>query len=184
MEQFETLLLAHTEITNDEMAELEKTFQRFASEHKGSLVTFDKWGKYRLAYPVKKNDYGVYMLARYKVPHHRIGELNKALDFFLKVKCSDFVMRHVCVKIPHDAPSLYKRPEPVDAGGPAQVDSFIKQNKMEGILSTKVKHQTQGYTKQQGYPRQKGKRSFGSTTQQKNVHQKDTYQKDAKKSSS
>ena len=54
MINYETLMLARTEITDDEINALERQMDKMASSHKGKMTLFDRWGKSKLAYPVKK----------------------------------------------------------------------------------------------------------------------------------
>ena len=64
MLRYEALMLAVPEITQDEVKNLESQFEGAVSGSKGAMLSFERWGKYRLAYPVKKNEYGVFFLAR------------------------------------------------------------------------------------------------------------------------
>ena len=136
MLRYETLVLARTEITNDELSTLEKFFDKHASGAQGSVDAFDKWGKLRLAYPVNKSEYGMYILARFKLPQDHVGEVIKEIDNFLKFKCTEFVLRHVSTKLAKDAPTVYQRPDSVDTGRSANLDAFLKENKMDNLLKT------------------------------------------------
>ena len=65
--RYETLLLMSTDVTDDELSMIEKNFDLISSNAKGKVSRFDKWGKYRLAYPVNKSAYGVYVLVRFEL---------------------------------------------------------------------------------------------------------------------
>jgi ribosomal protein S6 len=135
MIRYETLMLAKTELTNEEYSMLEKSIEKLVATAKGSFSGFDKWGKIRLAYPVKKSDYGIYILARYEIPAGELEAFSKELLQFFRIKCNELVMRHVNVRLAKDATSLYKRPDSVDhASGSSNLDSFLKENKMDKIL--------------------------------------------------
>jgi small subunit ribosomal protein S6 len=135
MPRYETLFLASTEITEDEISFIERYLDEQLSKVKGELSVFDKWGKYRLAYPVGKSDYGVYILARYEIGDDAgVANFVKELDSFVKVKCDEFVLRYVSVRLSKNAPATYIKPDPIDAGRTASVDKFVKENKMEGLL--------------------------------------------------
>ena len=54
MLRYETLLLTIPEITLDESSAIEAQLQKIVREHKGTLLSFERWGKMLLAYPVKK----------------------------------------------------------------------------------------------------------------------------------
>lgn len=134
MLKYETLILARTQITADELSMIESYFENLLSDAKGKVLAFDKWGKYRLAYPVKKNDYGIYILIRYEMPEQAVTSAFKKLSEFFKIKCNEIVMRNASVKLNKDASSIYKYPESVDVGRAGGLDTFIKENKMEGFL--------------------------------------------------
>lgn len=137
MLQYETLILSNTHITKDELSMIEDYFDRLAANVGGRVRSFDKWGKYRLAYPVKRNDYGIYTLVRFEIPKEKISTIFKDLDSFLKIKCNEIVLRSVTIKLDPEFSLDYKRPEPVN-GRSGNLDTFLKENKMEGILNSDV----------------------------------------------
>ncbi len=138
MLRYETLILAVTHITADELSGIENLFEKKASDFKGNMISFEKWGKYRLSYPVKKNDYGIYILARYEIPKESSKKIFKILNDFLKINCNEIVMRYVTIKLDPKDTLTYKRPEPVDGGRSGGLDTFLKENKMESFLNTNV----------------------------------------------
>ena len=136
MLRYETLILAPTEVTADELSMIESNFENLMSKSSGKVIAFDKWGKYRLSYPIKKNDYGIYILVRYEMPQEKTAAAFKELASFFKIKCHEIVMRHVTLKLDKSAPSLYKRPEPIDSNRTGNLDEFLKENKIESFLSS------------------------------------------------
>jgi len=136
MLRYETLVLARTEITNDELSLLEKFFDSHVANAQGKVDAFDKWGKLRLAYQVNKSEYGVFVLARFQLPLANVGAIIKEIDSFLKFKCNEFVLRHVTTKLTSNAPTAYQRPDSVDVGRSSNLDAFLKENKVENLLKT------------------------------------------------
>lgn len=135
MLKYETLFLATSEITDDEISSIERELDKLLSTYKGKLSLFDKWGKYRLAYPVNKSDYGVYMLTRYEFDANaNIPEFVRELDTFVKIKCNEFIMRYTSIKLSPKTSATYTKPEPMDSARSTNVDKFLKENKMDGIL--------------------------------------------------
>src|SRR4051812_15979224 len=122
MIQYETLMLATTQITHDELTFLEREFEKIAIQTKGNLKSFDRWGKYRLAYPIKKNDYGIYILARYEVPQEALSLVTEQITTFFRIKCNDIVIRYVNVRLVPGTSSVYAKPEAVDAKGMSDID--------------------------------------------------------------
>ena len=108
MTNYEILLLARTEITNDELSTLERQLDKIIASKKGRIFLFDKWGKYKLAYPVNKNLYGIYVLVRYQVPKEEVQSLFKELDTLFRIKYNEVVLRHTTVKLPATVSTLYK----------------------------------------------------------------------------
>lgn len=137
MIRYETLMLLRSEATGDEISRLEKSVDKIISDLKGKINTFDPWGKCRLAYPVQKNDYGVYILTRYEVPKDSLSSFFKQLNKLLKIKFNDVVLRHVDVKLQADSSIDYSRPEALEAPRVGNLDSFLKENKMENFLDGK-----------------------------------------------
>lgn len=135
MLRYETLILTRPEITEDEMKQIERFFDTHISGNNGHVTTFDKWGKLRLAYPIQGNDYGAYTLVRFEVSENFMTPFAKELDTFFKIKCNDFVIRYVTTKLKKNAPATYIKPEAFDSNRAASVDSFLKDNKMDGLLS-------------------------------------------------
>jgi small subunit ribosomal protein S6 len=134
--RYETLFLVRTEATDEETSMLEKSLDKVVSEANGKVSTFDKWGKYRLAYPVNKNNNGVYILARYQVPADKAEKILTEFDTFLKIKCHELVLRHVNIKLKPNAPATYLKPDPIEMSRSGSLDSFLKENKIENLLSS------------------------------------------------
>lgn len=134
--RYETLLLVSTEITDDELSLIEKNFELISSNAKGKVSRFDKWGKYRLAYPVNKSAYGVYVLVRFELPKETAPKALPEIETLLKIKCSEVVWRHVTVKLKPNAPQTYHKPEPVDVARSSNMDSILKENKVGNLLES------------------------------------------------
>jgi small subunit ribosomal protein S6 len=125
-------MLANPAITQDEASNVEKGIQELVKEVKGSVISFERWGKFRLAYPVKKNDYGIYFLTRFEVPTAQT--VLETIKTAFAVKYNEIVMRHVVVRLDEKQSLEYKRPQSVeDAPVARDVDSFLRENNMEGL---------------------------------------------------
>lgn len=132
-QRYEVLMLSVPEITKDETVGLEKSLDGIIRGSKGSTVSFERWGKYKLAYPVRKNDYGVYFLARLEVPSG--STLHEELKSFFAIKVNDVVMRNLVARLDVDASLEYQRPRSLEEAPTSRdVDTFLKANKMEGLL--------------------------------------------------
>jgi len=127
MVRYETLFLAVPEITSDEASTLESSFQQILREHKALDISFERWGKYRLAYPVRKNEYGVYFLARFEVDPEAQQATIKSLDLLMKVKLNKLVMRYSTYRLDESEPLAYNRPESLEEVPTRDVDSVLKE---------------------------------------------------------
>lgn len=134
MLRYETLLLIRTEVTDNDVSMIEKQLDKLVSETQGKLNSFDKWGKYRLAFPVKKNTHGVFILARYDIPETTATNVLLEFDRFVKIKCNETVLRHVNIRLAENAPTTYNKPDPIDMSRSGSLDSFFKDNKIENLL--------------------------------------------------
>lgn len=126
--RYEALMLTVPEITADEAKSIEQQFDRLISDKKGSIVSFEKWGKFRLAYPVKNNEYGVYFLARFETPQTEVVEEVKTL---LEVKLHELIMRSMMTKLDLNQSLAYQRPQSLEEAPAREVGSFLKENRMD-----------------------------------------------------
>lgn len=135
--RYEVLALTVPEITQDEAKNLESEIERIVRSAKGSIISYEKWGKYRLSYPIKKNDYGVYFLARLEAPN---GQVVEDIKNFFVIKAGDVVMRNVITRLDESKPLTYQRPKSLEeapTSSRGDVPTFLKENQMEGMLSSK-----------------------------------------------
>ena len=115
MTRYETLMLATPDIGQESIAKIEGYISDLTSKSKGKLLSFDVWGKYKLSYPVKKHDYGVYVLARFELDKSNLGALEELKSFF-KLKCNDIVMRFINRQLSENTSLEYQKPEAIVSG--------------------------------------------------------------------
>ncbi|MFA6066621.1 MAG: 30S ribosomal protein S6 [Candidatus Babeliaceae bacterium] len=134
MLRYEVLLLTVPEITADETTGIESYLSKTLTDKGAQPTSFDRWGKYYLAYPVRKNDYGVYFLMRFECSDERHKEIIDAVRVACAVKFADLVMRHMIVHLEERDSLEYQRPESLEETPSRDVDSFLKENKMTGLM--------------------------------------------------
>ena len=131
-QRYEVLILTVPEITQDEAKQLENELDKIITGAKGTVLSFEKWGKFKLTYPIRANDYGVYFLIRFEADE----ALTKKIDELFKIKLNNFVMRHVVTRLTGNSLE-YQRPKSLeDAPTSRDMSAFLKENKMEGLLSS------------------------------------------------
>jgi small subunit ribosomal protein S6 len=133
MFRYEVLFLTVPEITKDESEAIRAHFSKVIRAHKGNLLSFDRWGKYRLAYPVNHNDYGVYFLTRFEVDGENKEALLESIKEIFVFKFNTLIPKHIVVRLDAQAPAEYKRPASLE-DNPQDIDSFLKRNEMEGLI--------------------------------------------------
>jgi small subunit ribosomal protein S6 len=127
MVRYEVLILTIPEVTEDEIKGIESQVQGILRGAKGTLVSFERWGKYRLCFPVKKNEYGVYFLVRFELP----GESKNVLDevkTLINVKFFDIIMRSMFSVLDSKQSLVYQRPTSLEEA-PRREGSFLRPSK-------------------------------------------------------
>ncbi|MGB8467468.1 MAG: 30S ribosomal protein S6, partial [Candidatus Babeliales bacterium] len=130
---YETLILASPEVTSDETKALEEQVERIVKKSEGSLKSFERWGKYRLAYPVRKHEYGVYFLGRFAVENAHAKKAIEELHTLFTVKFPQFIMRHMSHRLV-TLEQAYQRPESLEETPSQDVESFLRDNNMNSLI--------------------------------------------------
>jgi small subunit ribosomal protein S6 len=137
MTRYETLFLAVPELTNDEFSMLETSVSKSLAEVKSNVISFERWGKYKLSYPVRKNEYGIYGLLRFEVESDNKTAAVDMVKTLFTIKYGDTIMRIITVSLAPNQSLSYHRPESLEEVPVRDVDVFLKENKMEGLLNKK-----------------------------------------------
>lgn len=114
MRRYETLILATPEITQDEVKSVQQEVNQAVTGCNGLSISFERWGKYKLCYPVNKKEYGVYFLARYEVPNEHAHTIVDVIKTLCAVKLHTTVMRHVTCILDPKKPLTYQRPRSLE----------------------------------------------------------------------
>ena len=114
MLRYETLYLTIPEITTDESSTIERQLEKVLKDNQATLISFERWGKFKLAYPVRKNEYGVYFLVRYETAPENGSKTLEDLTTFFRVKHNDLVMRFMTTALDPEKPLTYQRPESLE----------------------------------------------------------------------
>lgn len=134
MARYELLVLAIPELTKDEAQTLEATIEETITDHKATLISWERWGKYRLEFAITKKEYGIYFLARFEVAPAAATALLTALKTLCAVKFIDIVMRHMITHLPSKGSLEYKRPESLEEAPSRDVSTFFKDSSVEEIV--------------------------------------------------
>ena len=77
MRKYETIFVIDSLLKNEEIESIVNKYERFISANGGSIDIVDRWGKKRLAYEIKKRQYGYYVLIRFDGPPTMIKPLER-----------------------------------------------------------------------------------------------------------
>jgi small subunit ribosomal protein S6 len=146
--RYEVLVLVTPEITRDEERSLEKELAELVSNAEGDVVSYDRWGKFLLAYPVKKHEYGIYILMRFNVAAEKTSELLQNVEHAFNVRYNAIVMRHMFDRLEADTSHSYKRPDSLEEGSAKDVNTFLKENKMSGASGSAEDSKKEGRSAQ------------------------------------
>ncbi|MEW5724767.1 MAG: 30S ribosomal protein S6 [Thermodesulfobacteriota bacterium] len=75
--RYETLVLLSPDLAEEEHEQAKKKLTDIIEKMSGRLVRLEDWGRRRLAYPVRKQMYGVYVLMDYMGTPELLGELER-----------------------------------------------------------------------------------------------------------
>ncbi len=85
MRRYESILIAHVDLSEDELSSLIARYSAIITGQKGILVKVERWGKRRLAYAIKKQVRGFYILIDYASESAAVNELERNLKINDKV---------------------------------------------------------------------------------------------------
>ena len=109
MLQYETVFIADPTYTDEEIDEIVKGYEQVIGSAKGKVIKIEKWGKRRLAYPIRRSEEGVYVLMTIEVPPSLVKELDR------RYRMNDRILRHLVVRVENEAqigPSPMMKPRP------------------------------------------------------------------------
>lgn len=109
MLQYETVFIADSTYTDEEIDELVKGYEQVIASAKGKMIKVEKWGKRRLAYPIRRSEEGFYVLMTIECPPSLVKELDR------RYRMNDRILRHLVVRVESEAqlgPSPMMKPRP------------------------------------------------------------------------
>ncbi len=79
MREYEVALLMSSEQDDEMMSETLNKVKEFIKTNGGEIIGEEDWGIRKLAYPIKKQEYGRYYFIKFKSPPNVAYELNQHL---------------------------------------------------------------------------------------------------------
>lgn len=81
MPLYETVFIARQDLTADDVDALTTKLSKIITDGKGKIVSKEYWGLRNLAYKVKKNARGHYVLLNINAEYPAVAELNRVMGF-------------------------------------------------------------------------------------------------------
>ncbi len=132
MRRYETLFIVDPELSDDGLKEVAEKFKDIILADKGHIIKYDEWGKRKLAYPVRKREYGFYILLDYCGPSDIVNELER------NMRIDERVLKYITVKLSDsfDMEDLEKMKEPEkSAEASTENEGTVKSDESEGVTA-------------------------------------------------
>lgn len=92
LQDYELVYIINPDVVEDALEAQVNGITQFITSRDGVIASVDKWGKKKLAYPLKHYLEGNYVLTKFKISPARLKEIEANL------KISEEVLRHLLVK--------------------------------------------------------------------------------------
>lgn len=91
-QDYELVYIIKPDLEEDGIESKIESISQYITSNNGVVADVEKWGKKRLAYPIKHSLEGFYVLTRFKISPTRCKELEANL------KISEDILRHLLIK--------------------------------------------------------------------------------------
>ena len=108
MRDYEVLYIVRADLEDDKVQDIVKRVNTLIEKAGGSIERTNVWGKRKLAYEVKHQKEGSYILQDFEIAQDRIPELEAAL------KITEEVLRHLVVRKPEKPAPTPVAPPPAE----------------------------------------------------------------------
>ena len=97
MRRYEVVFVLAPQLTEDEVKTQVETYSNVAVEKGAKVLHIDEWGKRRLAFPVKKNKEGIYVILTLEE-----GSADAVTELERRFRVSDAIIRFLTVRVDED----------------------------------------------------------------------------------
>ena len=120
MRTYETLFIVHPEVVGDDLTALIEKYRKVLTDQQAVVLKADNWGSRALAYPVKKQTRGSYVLTLFEGPPSVIAEFERRLRIDEKViKYQTVLFEGTVAPVPAAEKPASEEPAPAVAETPA-----------------------------------------------------------------
>lgn len=79
MRTYETIFIVNPQLVGDEYTAVVDKFKGVLTDQQAEILKVDEWGTKRLAYTVKKNDQGIYVLVVFNAENSVVKEFERRM---------------------------------------------------------------------------------------------------------
>lgn len=131
---YEKLMLLTPDISPENYDAIKNKVEAIILENGGVIKNYDRWGKYLLAYPIKKYTYGIYVLLRFGIKQDVLNVVLNAIRALCALRFNLTMMRYVFVRLGKEISPVYCRPDSLE-DAPRREKSYD----IEEVISRKIK---------------------------------------------
>ena len=93
MKRYETLFIVQSELSSEDITAIIDRYSKIITDMKGTILKVERWGKRKLAYLIRKQSRGFYILIDFAGKREIVAEVERILKF------DDKVLKYMSVKI-------------------------------------------------------------------------------------
>jgi len=93
LKRYETLFIVQSELSSDDITAIIDRYSKIISDMKGTVLKVERWGKRKLAYLIRKQSRGFYILIDFAGKREIVAEVERILKF------DDKVLKYMSVKL-------------------------------------------------------------------------------------
>jgi len=104
LRKYETIFVIDSLLKSDEIENIITKYEKFISANGGQIETLEKWGKKRLAFEIKKRQYGYYVFIRFDgspsmiKPLEREYRLNESILRYKTIILSTMALKALAIQ--------------------------------------------------------------------------------------
>jgi small subunit ribosomal protein S6 len=93
LKRYETLFIVQSELSSEDITAVIDRYSKIITDMKGTILKVERWGKRKLAYLIRKQSRGFYILIDFAGKREIVAEVERILKF------DDKVLKYMSVKI-------------------------------------------------------------------------------------
>jgi small subunit ribosomal protein S6 len=93
LKRYETLFIVQSELSSEDITAIIDRYSKIITDMKGTILKVERWGKRKLAYLIRKQSRGFYILIDFAGKREIVAEVERILKF------DDKVLKYMSVKI-------------------------------------------------------------------------------------